>query len=273
MSLLRCLLLFIVVLSLGCRETLIPAVQPEEGNNPTQEWDRTLRHVVTPDGYINYKALNERRDVLERYVAWLSLDTGWRKDRVTERPADYINAYNALVLYQVIERSVSTSVMDVPSLIPIPGAGFFVTTDFQIGRDRLSLSEIEHERVRHSMLDYRVHAALNCASRSCPPMRASLYTQRGLQMQLREQMSRWVNDPRGLQIDDDGNLAFSPIFQWFHRDFSFWSAGKDICEIAARHAKGYLSTDLLKRSRAGCEHTYFEYDWSLNTVSSKKSQP
>ena len=273
MSVLRPLLLCLLVVTFGCRETLVPAVQIEEGENPTQEWDRALRYVVTPDGYVNYKALNERRDVLERYVAWLALDIGWRKDRVTERPADYINAYNALVMYQIVERNLSTSVMDVPSLIPIAGAGFFATTDFQIGGDKLSLAEIENERVRHSMLDYRVHAALNCGSRSCPPLRASLYTQRGLQMQLREQMGRWINDPRGLEIDPDGNLVFNPIFKWFELDFTFWSAGKDLCEIAARHAKGYLSTDLLKRSREGCAHTYFEYDWSLNTATPRQTAP
>ena len=140
-------------------------------------------------------------------------------------------------------------------------------------KQALSLAEIENERVRHSMLDYRVHAALNCGSRSCPPLRASLYTQRGLQMQLREQMGRWINDPRGLEIDPDGNLVFNPIFKWFERDFTFWSAGKDLCEIAARHAKGYLSTDLLKRSREGCAHTYFEYDWSLNTATPRQTAP
>lgn len=251
-----------LLLALGCRESMGPRVDLPE-DNPTPRYAALLAKVVTYDGYVDYDALELERGPLDEFVAWMADSRAWKYERPVDRPADFMNAYNALVMYQVLERERPKSVLSVRGWIPVPGARFFATTQFKLGREWLSLSEIEHERVRNSLLDYRVHAALNCASRSCPPMRRDLYTRKSLGIQLREQMGRWVNDDRGLYFDED-EVVFSPIFEWYGRDFAFWSAGQSLCEIALRYATQARALKLQAAAESGCKHRFFEYDWALN---------
>ena len=140
----------------------------------------------------------------------------------------------------------------------------FVDTAFDVGRDRLSLWEIEHERVRRRQEDVRVHAAMNCASRSCPPMMRSVYREKVLEAQLDRQMKRWVNDPaRGVRIEG-GEAVFSAIFDWFSADFHLWTGGVDLCTTAAAYAEPELAGGLKALSAAGCPHRFAPYDWRLN---------
>ncbi len=246
----------------ACKETMLPTVEPPK-TSPVPAYAALLTEVVTQDGYVDYDRLEARRKPLDDFVAWMAYSRPWRYERPVDRPADYLNAYNALVLYQVLERGRPRSVLEVQGWFGPPGTKFFLTTQFQIGRERVSLSEIEHERVRNTLLDYRVHAAMNCASASCPPLRRDLYTRRGLGLQLREQFARWIADDRGLYFEGD-HVVFNPIFDWFARDFWFWSAGESLCEIARRHAVGLRQRNLTIAEERGCPHRFFDYDWSLN---------
>lgn len=255
----------ILVALLACRDTLV--AHPVSARDPLKRWDAALNAVVTEDGLVDYDALEARRDDLDAFVAFLGRPHALGGPKKMDRHALWLNAYNALVMFQVLERGRPESVLDVPGVVPIPGSGFFLETDFRVGGERLSLSEIEHERVRMLELDLRDHAALNCASRSCPPLRASLYVQQGLPGQLDAQMRRWVNDPeRGVRVD--GEVAhFSAIFDWYARDFEFMSAGRDPCAIAATYADPPLSDRLLTLSERGCPRAFLPYDWSLNDAS------
>lgn len=251
---------------LGCRETLYsPVDAPAE--NPSKDYGELLSRVVGSDGMVNYDALEADREALDNYVAWLQVEEAWKGSRPTERPAEWVNAYNALVLFQVLERKRPESVLDVRGFLPIDGAKFFYGTQFAVNNgEYLSLSEIEHERVRQAELDFRVHAVLNCASKSCPPLRAKLYTHRGFPQQLREQFGAWVDDPRGLYFENE-EVVFNPIFDWYARDFEFFSGGQNLCEITSKYASGKRARELKKMSEAGCPHRFFEYDWSLNDAS------
>lgn len=253
------------LLLLGCRETLeAPAAR---GGDPLTRWDAALRAVVTDEGLVDYDALEARREDLDGFVAFLARANALEVGGKVDRHAFWINAYNALTIFQVLERGRPASVLDTPGWVPIPGSGFFLETDFQIGSSRLSLSEIEHERVRMKELDYRDHAALNCASRSCPPLRAGLYTPKGIARELDAQMTRWVDDPeRGVRIEGD-TVVFSPIFSWYARDFDAFSLGSDLCSIAAFHASEPLAGELIAMAERGCPHRFGTYDWSLNDAS------
>ncbi len=257
--------LFLLAL-LGCRETLYsPAEAPEKGAQ--RAYGELLERIVTTDGLVDYDLLEEDREPLDNYVAWLQTENAWKANRPNERPAEWVNAYNALVLFQVLERERPGSVLDVKGFLPVDGAKFFYGTQFPVNDgEYLSLSEIEHERVRHAELDFRVHAALNCASMSCPPLRPKLYAHKGFPQQLREQFSAWVDDPRGLYFEDD-MVVFNPIFDWYANDFEFFSGGQDLCELTSKYTTGKRSQELRKLSAKGCPHRFFEYDWSLNDAS------
>ena len=256
-----------LLFALACRTTLTTDVDPD--GDPRKAYGKLLADVVTDDGLVDYDLLDKRRKALDRFVAWLATDEAHMGKKAKQRHAYWLNAYNALVLFQVLERDRPESVLTPSGWIPKPGAAFFVETAFIVGGEAVSLSEIEHERVRMLELDYRDHAALNCASMSCPPLRAELYTPGELQNQLHDQMARWVmDDERGVRVEGD-EAVFNPIFDWFARDFVFTSAGMDLCEIAATYATGSKQAQLQRISENGCAHRFFEYNWSLNDASGR----
>ncbi len=249
----------------GCRPVLAPRV-PTPSADPTEAWGALLGEVVTEDGLVDYDALEANRGPLDAYVAWLARPRRHR-DRDAPRHALALNAYNALVLYAVLEDGRPASVRDVDGWLPVSGSGFFYERAFLIEGQPTSLHELEHEWLRGKVMDYRDHAALNCASRSCPPLRGELYQQGGLPRQLDEQMERWVaDDVRGVRIEGD-EAVFSPIFSWFGWDFSLFTAGDDLCTTAASYATGEKKAALRRLAREGCPHRFFAYDWSLNDAS------
>lgn len=249
----------------GCRQSMSSPVK-EAKRDATRAWEELLGRIVI-DGRVDYDTLTAEREALDAYVAWLGSEDAWQGRMTKDWHAQYLNAYNALVLFQVLERGRPASVLDVKGWIPKPGSGFFVETQFPLGVEWLSLSEIEHERLRWKEMDYRDHAAMNCASQSCPPLRAELYRPKDLQAQLDEQMAAWVaDDARGLRFEGD-EVVFSPIFDWFARDFEFFSAGQSLCEIAAEHAVGKRRVRLTELQAKGCPHRFFAYDWALNDAS------
>lgn len=258
----------LLTLLLACRTTMVSGADP--GENARREYGDLLAEVVTEDGYVDYDALEANRGPLDRYVAQLALDDNDVGKKAKHRHAYWLNAYNALVLYQVLERGRPDSVLDVNGWIPKAGSGFFLETQFDVGGNYLSLSEIEHERIRQMELDYRDHAAMNCASMSCPPLRNELYATPKLQGQLRDQMRRWImDDERGVRIEGN-TIVVSPIFEWFHRDFVFFSAGMNLCELAATYATDNKRRALDVMADSGeCTWRTFDYDWSLNDAAKR----
>lgn len=254
----------LLLLALGCREPLVPDRPPPE-EDPSAAWGDLLRRAVGDQGYVDYDLLERERDTLDAWVAWLAGPAPWEQQRVGRRFALYLDAWNALVLYQVLERGRPASVLDVRGRLPGEGSGFFVETRFRLGREWRSLSEIAHQLVRHAELDVRAHAALGCAAMSCPPVRGGLYTRGGpLQPQLQDQMRRWLaDDERGVRIEDDV-AVFNPIFDRYARDFSFWTAGADLCTMAAPYTTGEKRARLTELAAKGCPHRFFAFDARLN---------
>lgn len=261
------------LLLVGCRQGLTADVAVPR--TVVEDYDALIHKVVTEDGYVDYDALEADRGPLDAYVAHIAKEKAW-PERIGRRwQARWLNAYNALVLFNVLEHDRPDSVLDVSGWIPKAGSGFFFETAFLVRGEWLSLSEIEHERVRQLDLDLRDHAALNCASMSCPPLRAELYGEGGenLRGQLDDQMQRWVaDDERGLYFEGE-EVVFNPIFDWFARDFEFFSAGLDPCAVAAQYAKGDRRQRLQDLSSRGCPRRFFEYDWSLNDAARRRTEP
>ena len=248
----------------GCRTSMVMDATP--ASDSRLNWNIALHEIVTEDGLVDYDLLEEEyRGSLESFLALLADESEWGGRLTRDWHGRHLNAYNAAVIYQVLERERPASVQEPRRLLPFDGAAFFLETQFKIGRDWLSLSEIHHERVRQREMDVRDHAAINWAAVSSPPMRNELYRTRpeSLQRQLDDQMTRWVMSDRGLRFVN-GELQFNPIFKWYARDFQFWTAGQDICSVAADFAGGKRAQRLRTLAGKGCPHTYFDFDWSLN---------
>lgn len=161
--------------------------------------------------------------------------------------AYYINLYNATVIRNVIDRY---------------KPGYSVSeNDFQIFKDNLvrttagtySLNHLENNVIRPTFKDARIHAALNCAAASCPPLLDHAYTADNLNETLTKQMRRFVNDPTRNTIKPESKkLILSKLFEWYAEDFG-----------GPNGVPGYINkyTD---RDVSGYTVSFQDYSWTLN---------
>jgi hypothetical protein len=126
----------------------------------------------------------------------------------------------------------------------------------------VTLGHIEHEILRKTFDDPRIHFAIVCASSSCPALRAEAYRFDILERQLHEQTIAFINDPkRGVRWDKaKKRLYVSKIFKWFGEDFEVEGHGVD--HYLARYVDDDKTAEALRSGRLKIR--YLEYDWSLN---------
>ena len=204
-------------------------------------------------GVIDYRGFKAEEKTLDRYLQALeAIDT--ESLSRTEQFAFYINAYNAWTIKLILSAYPKVkSIKDLGSLFKSP----WKKKICRIDGDLLTLDNIEHDILRPRFKDPRVHFAINCASRGCPPLRADPYEGPILDRQLDEMTSAFINDPRRNRLEGP-TLYVSKIFDWFAADFK-----EGIIRFFLKYAKGDLKKQLeAKRGRTKIE--YLDYDWALN---------
>jgi hypothetical protein len=195
-----------------------------------------------------------------------------------EQLAFWINLYNALVMDGVISKRVTQSV----GSNPLKLLAFFRQTSYNVAGHRMSCDDIEHGVLRgnrgHPRLpgrqftstdlrfawivdpvDVRIHFALNCAGRSCPPIQ--VYTAEDIDGQLNLGARNFVN--ADLSIDpDDHKVHLSAIFNWFREDFG----GRDgIIDFLLQYLPEDDRHSWLLAHRDSIELQFKDYDWGLNS--------
>ena len=209
------------------------------------------RHVK--DGVVDYKGFKDDEAILDRYLDVLSaVDT-------EPLPADdqfafYVNAYNAWTIKLILSRYPDIrSIKDLGSLFSSP----WKKTIARIDGGLLTLDQIEHDILRKRFKDPRVHFAVNCASKSCPPLQGDPFTGSHLNDQLNQAAKAFINAPRFNRLEGD-TLWVSKIFDWFSEDFQ-----SDVIGYVIKFADAPLSDQLVK-NKGRIKVKYLDYDWSLN---------
>ncbi|MCB9594012.1 MAG: DUF547 domain-containing protein [Sandaracinaceae bacterium] len=261
-----------------------PPIVLNEGDPPDlapAELIRALRNARNElkahvsSGRVDYRAL---RDVdalaeIERLAPGLRRVTPADLAGDAERTAFFINLYNVLSIHGVIALGIESSVMEVPS--------FFGRVSYVVGEARLSLDAMENGVLRcnaghpatgrpvlragspglayaPSVVDPRIHAALVCASTSCPPV--GFYDAERLDAQLDLASGAWVN--AAVRVDDEGVRA--PItLRYYAAD---WGGRAGIEAFLLAHADAPLRASLEAAFGRGAPLLYDRYDWSLNFV-------
>ena len=227
--------------------------------------DPILSAYSSPRG-VDYTKLKNNRAGLDQYIARLGTISSkqferWPRD---EQIAYLLNAYNAIVLQQVvddypIERSTNPAALVRPANSVWQIDGFFSTLKHRVAGRQLTLDQIEHEILRPQYKEPRIHFALVCAARSCPPLRTEAYRADRLSAQLDDQARAFLNDRARNRFETD-RAELSEIFKWFLDDFG-GDAG--LRTFLAR----YLNPDLAGRiSKASFGIGYVDYDWTLNDI-------
>lgn len=254
----------------GCGLTFQPmlaSAQPAQVFDQSHAlWSEVLAGCVREGGF-DYAKLKQDRAKLDAYLGQLKGVTpeqlaGWEEK---QRFAFWINAYNAFCIQRVVDA------YPLKSIRKLDGA-FGINTVFDKGfipmqphhpeqkAELLSLNDIEHRILRRRFKDARLHAAVNCASVSCPPLLGEAFTATKLDQQLTERMRSFVNDSTRNRIDPARKeLAVSEIFKWFAEDFEH--DAKSVQEYLVRYAPAEHA-EFIRATRL----RYLDYDWGLNDV-------
>jgi hypothetical protein len=205
------------------------------------------------DGVVDYQGFKNEESQLDQYLKVLE-NTDTSKLSRNERFAFYINAYNAWTIKFILSGYPGIeSIKELGSIFKSPWKKKLARID----RDVVTLDHIEHGILRPTFKDPRVHFAINCASKGCPPLRPEPYRGEFLDQQLDEMAKAFINDPSRNRLEGK-TLYVSRIFKWFKEDF-----GNDIVGFFQKYAQG----DLKKELYAGAGEIkvkYLAYDWSLN---------
>jgi hypothetical protein len=206
------------------------------------------------EGVVDYAGLKTREKTLDAYLAILA---GVDPDTLTQKEqfAYYINVYNAWTLKLILEHYPGIrSIKDAGSLLRSPWKRDFV----RLSGRTVSLDVIEHGTLRARFNDPRLHFAVNCAAKSCPPLAAVPYRGDTLDAALDAATLAFVNNPGQIYMKD-GALHVSRIFDWYADDFG----GSEGVWTFIRHFAG---PELARQMDAAPSRklAYTDYDWSLN---------
>lgn len=213
------------------------------------------------DNIKNDKSTNEIRAKL--YNTTLEkLEKGLKSD--TEKLAFWINIYNAYI--QVILSEHPDKYND--------RREFFKNEQIPIAGRLISFAKIEHGIIRKSQWelglgyirkwfpnkferklrvdnrDYRIHFALNCGAKDCPPV--AIYESDRLNEQLSEGTKKYLERTSEYRPDKN-EVAVTSLFNWFRGDFGCKSGIKDILK----------EKDIIPTTKK-VDLTYKNYDWTLD---------
>lgn len=242
--------------------------------------DRVLRAVVSTDGRVDYRQLADRhRGDLDAALAAIAAQDAGALRSDAQKTAFLINAYNAHVLSRVLAhpRAGDIEREDLFSA--------FFRTPVQVAGHSITLDELEHgvlrrqsrvngravpraaRSLRPARVDFRIHAALNCAAVACPPLQRRAFRASTLDRDLGQAFSTFAASDRAARLDGS-RVVLSSLFDWFSADFEASGRLGDVllqAMPASRTARfrqrlAGQSAQALRDDR----RVRFEYDWRIN---------
>jgi len=194
-------------------------------------------------GRIDYKNINKAElDTLIYFIGETSIEN----EDLNTKKAFLINAYNLIVIHQVVENYPVTSPMSVQ--------GFFEVNSFEVAGEKITLNHLENNLMRAKYPDPRYHFVLVCGAIDCPPIDSKAYKPDSLESHLEERTKSALNN-EGFVFESEGTVFLSQIFEWYAEDF-----GKNSKEVL-----GYINnyrTNPFTSSKV----EYYDYDWMLNAT-------
>lgn len=239
--------------------------------------DLKAKFIDAERGAVRYKSIRGSEE-FERYKdltrGLRSFDLRSLKER-GPRLAFWTNIYNTAVIHGVIELGLVLSVKEYP--------GFFDRITYEIGGFRFSLNEMEHGLLRGNRrhpyrvlrpfrqrdprleftivpLDPRIHFALVCGARSCPPI--GFYEAEQIDFQLGLAALSFINSPQVKILPDEKTVFISMIFKWYKIDFG--GSDRALLDTLLNYLDEGKDKAFLEENRNQIRIRYQPYDWNLN---------
>jgi len=240
-----------------------------------KDYSYILRTYVNNDGMVNYKKLKTDKALLDKFIISIgALDekiyNTWNRN---EKLAFWINTYNALTLDIVLKNYPIQASLYLGLRFPKNSirqiSGVWDEIEFKVMNKSMTLNHIEHNIIRKEFDEPRIHLALVCASKGCPPLSNVPYTGGKLGVQLSGQARKFLKIPQNFRIDDSSKTVFvSSIFQWYGDDFTkshgvsannTWYSTSEISVL--NFISKNINAEIISRKY---KLKYLDYDWSLN---------
>jgi len=209
------------------------------------------------DGKVNYKAIKTD----QRFTDFIEIlkKTNPRAISTKNQLAFWINTYNAFVLKVVVDQYPIKSIMSKTAYAL--GKSNFQKKLVTINGMPYSLNGVENDIIR-PMGDPRIHFAINCAAKSCPPLRSEAFEPGRLGEQMDEQARLFINNPAMNSFDFAKNEAMvSKIFDWFKEDFKKYDKG--VPAFISRYLPPEPSKQLSAKANT-IKIKHHDYNWDLN---------
>ncbi|HEY5691313.1 MAG TPA: DUF547 domain-containing protein [Cyclobacteriaceae bacterium] len=211
----------------------------------TKSADSFLKKYVNSGSVAYTKIKTHRAEIDELYnnigkVSLADADSQFKR-------AFYINAYNLIVIYSIVQHYPVKSPMDIE--------GFFDKKDHLVAGEQLTLNKLEKDKLISTYKDARLHFVLVCAAKSCPPLLNGAFTKENVEDQLEQRTKITVNNGRWLRVDSkQKRVELSKIFEWYSSDFT--TDGKSVLNWINRFRTTKIPIDY--------QVAYYEYEWALN---------
>jgi hypothetical protein len=228
------------------------ALAAGQAADPYQPWARVLASHVNERGEVDFRAAAADKGSLDSFLDYVA--------RVSPRSAPasftshdaklayYLNAYNALSMFNVIDSGFPQSLGAARRVV------FFGVKRFAIGGERMSLYTLENDIIR-PLGDERVHFALNCMSLSCPRLPREPFHPATLNKALDAEAKRFFAEPRNLQVVPEERLVrVSSILKFYREDFL--AKSPTLIAYINRYRDGAIPEDYAVE--------FIDYDWTVN---------
>jgi glutaredoxin-related protein len=189
------------------------------------------------------------------------------------RKAFWINLYNLIVLHAMVKVGVPSN--------SLGRLAYFDQVGYNVGGKFFSLSDIEHGILRENMIapyhvskqlsssderlhfilpkDPRIHFALNCGAKSCPPIKT--FTSIGIDEELSIVAEAFLEQDENCRVDLDTNtLHLSTIFKWYKVDFG--DSPKNVADCIMPWLPDEKQAKLQQLVARNFRIVYEHYDWS-----------
>jgi hypothetical protein len=237
--------------------TVLPAAADMKAANAA--YGKLLAKYVSSRG-VKYAAWRANGDDLKMIseVVMTYRNTDTMELDPNERKALLINLYNSKILETVLLQNPSGSIRALSKWLR-PNE-IFDRPAMMLDGKLTTLNGLE-KRLRDEFKDPRIHFAINCASRSCPPIRVEPYGGTRIEDQLDAATRAFLASPAGIELTTargETTLRVSALFDWYADDFKAVGGALPFIGMYgpkdAAEAAGERKTKL----------AFQPYDWSLN---------
>ncbi len=221
------------------KPTAIVAAKPNHSR-----WNNLLQKHVSSSGSVNYKGIVADRSDLESYCEDLAsnpISPDWSRG---EKMAYWINAYNAFTVKLIIDNYPVAKITDLENGKP------WDKKWIKLGSKTYSLNQIENDILRPEYKEARIHFAVNCAAKSCPPLLNKAWTAQNLEQNFEIQTRAFINNAKYNQVSGE-NAKLSKIFDWYGEDFG------DLKAFINKYSKTKIGSE--------AEIGFMKYNWNLNS--------